>query len=279
MRPAADTTHPPISWVAPQQVLQTLRRIVAHPAVLRILPVRMVALVAQRRNRKQAIARVPLEIWDIIVSYLHPISAACLAFTSTTLFHHLGRKPWNRLKRRQKVAFVALLEPNTLYALLNFYEISRPDGTYPTCRWTCKNDSPCHALSHQEGENYIDPDLWPSYPSFGKVNLLFPLNHCENFDFWQVRLIMDLYRNTPDGSLSLPAINHAWTTGSWDIHTDAFFNRGKLIIKMEMLQRVDPDVDRDFVDGLPSGKEITIYAKSCVQAESYAEHHIRVPLT
>lgn len=161
MSPAGPALNHRRGRVVVQQAMRSLCQS-AQSTLLHISGVsRIRAIKAHSKNKRHAVLRVPPEIWDMIASYLPALSATCLALSCRSLYYHLGPQHWLQPKHNERIAFLAFLDPNNVYVLLNFPEHYYRNADLHSSSWKISLEAHCQASAQRPKED-IPFELWPS---------------------------------------------------------------------------------------------------------------------
>lgn len=187
-------------------------------------------LLDERPSGDEFIARVPGDVWDMIIDYLSPVDAANLAFTSKTCLRTIGYKPWSRLDRqenyRYRIEFLLPMDRHLPYHLFCF-----PCACY-------------HFRIQPGNERLKKPDI-PN-PIFDCPNARNPLlkppkarlTAGRELPFTFLQLALRAHRYLPEYGISVDSMSRRWKEdGHGWMHSSRYLiHNGHLLVRVTSSQ-------------------------------------------
>lgn len=193
-------------------------------------------------------ASVPDGIWNRIISYTSPATAASLAFASKAFRHRLGPQPWvvlNYPKNSEyKIEFLASLDSQLPDHLLCFRCI-----TYH--RRVQRGQERLRATATLN-PLFICP--WASEPTEIPLRMRIAPGHTLPFTF--VQLVMRAHRYEPDYGISSESLSRRWKCreSEWSHQSRYFINKGHFLIRVVSKSFAQPALP-------PSGLRHLLYSR------------------
>ncbi|KAL4921759.1 hypothetical protein BDW62DRAFT_174425 [Aspergillus aurantiobrunneus] len=194
------------------------------------------------------IASLPDDLWILVVEYLSPADAACLAFSSRTLYNRLGPYPWRRLNQPEhtddRADFLVSQDKYYPHHLLCF-----PCGRF-------------HRRT-QEGHETLQPAavLNPLFNCPNARNNLRPpprhrITHGRNIPFTFVQLALRPKRfKSPIYGLSDPTtLSRHWRRDNWSHQSRFLAHNGHLLMRVTSSTFVEPGLP-------PSSQRLLLYSR------------------
>jgi hypothetical protein len=176
----------------------------------------------KRPPGERMVASLSTELWDLIASYLSPISAANLALACRTLYVRLGRYPWDILNRpenwSQKIEFLIRFDRHLPDHLLCF-----PCATY-------------HRRTHA-GDEVLRPAhvLNPLFKCPNVKNVSAPRSRItpgRNLPFTFVQLALRAHKYTPRHGLAAETLSKRWRRDGWSHQTQYYIYKNHLLMRV-----------------------------------------------